>query len=241
MSTISRAALALALLLPGCGGDDADEGTGTISVRLYGESFIEEGIPSDDVDDGWAISFSRFDVTVQDIVVGEVALEDPEAVDLSAASDGEGHELGAASVSAGDHAEPSFTIAHVEIDGSAEQDDVTKTFNWVFDSPTHYTHCGTTTSVAKDASATFQITVHADHLFYDSLVAEEPQLLFQPLADSDSDDDGEITEAELGAVDIGAYDPGNEDVDELWGWLIAQTRTLGHVDGEGHCEANSAD
>jgi hypothetical protein len=242
MLRISRVTLPIVCLsfLSGCGGGDADTGTGSISVRAYGESFIEDGIPADAADDGWAISFSRFEVTVQDIVVGEVALEDPDPVDVSAASDGEGHELGTVSVATGNHAEPSFTIAHIEVDGSAEKDDVTKTFNWAFDSPTAYTQCETTTSVEKDASATFQITVHADHLFYDSLVAEEPQLLFQPLADSDSDGDGEITKAELGAVDIGAYDPGNEDVDDLWSWLVAQTRTLGHVDGEGHCEASPA-
>jgi hypothetical protein len=95
--------------------------------------------------------------------------------------------------------------------------------------------------VEKDATAIFQITVHADHLFYDSLVSEEPQLLFQPLADADADQDGDITTEELGATDIGAYDPGNEDLDDLWSFLMAQSRTLGHVDGEGHCQASATD
>lgn len=241
MSKLSRSALALLLLLPACGTDDDEAGTGTISVRAYGESFIEAGIPAEDVDDGWAISFSRFDVSVEDIVVGGVALADPEPVDLSVASDGDGHELGTVSVSAGKHGEPSFTLSRVEIEGSAEKGDVSKTFHWVFDSSTKYAHCETSTSVEKDATAVFQITVHADHLFYDSLVSATPQLLFQPLADADTDEDGEITSSELGQVDIGAYDPGNEDTDDLWSFLVAQSRTLGHVDGESHCQATADD
>ena len=236
MPASKPALIALLMLLPACGG-----GEGTISVRAYGESFIEAGIPAEVVDDGWAISFDRFEVTIQDVVVGDVALADPEPLDISVASDGEGHELGTALVSAGDHREPSFTIARVELQGSAEKEGVTKTFSWVFDSPTHYDRCDTTTSVEKDESATFQITVHADHLFYDSLVSEEPQLRFQSLASADADDDGELTRAELAEVDIGAYDPGNEDVADLWSWLVAQTRTLGHVDGEGHCRAAAGD
>jgi hypothetical protein len=225
-------------LLTGC---SDDTGTGTISVRVYGESFIENGIPGDDVDDGWAIAFDRFDVTVRDIVVAAVALADPEPVDVSASSDERGHELGALSARAGQHHEPSFTIARVEVQGSAEKDGVNKTFDWVFDSATRYEHCETTTSVEPDQTGTFQITIHADHLFFDSLVAEEPQLLFQPLAKSDADDDGAITEGELGAADIGGHDPGNEDISDLWSFIVAQSRTLGHVDGEGHCEATASD
>lgn len=228
------------LLLCACGGDD-DDGTGTVSVRAYGESFIEDGVPADEMNDGWTVEFSRFDVTLRDIVVAGVALDDPDPVDLSIGSDGDGHELGTVSAAAREHAEPTFTIARAEVEGSAELDGERKTFSWVFDSPTRYERCETTTAVRKDQPATFQITVHADHLFYDSLVSEEPQLLFQPLADADEDEDGEITEAELAARDIGGYDPGNEDIDDLWSWLVAQQRTLGHVDGEGHCEAAAVD
>lgn len=232
-----------ALLLTACGGGDDDEpaGKGNISVRAYGESFIEDGIPSDAVDDGWAIEFSRFDVTFRDVVVAGVALDDPDTLDLSVASDESGHELGIISVAARAHAQPAFTIEQAEVVGSAELDGVVKTFHWVFEAPTNYEHCETTTTVKEGETATFQITVHADHLFYDSLVSEEPQLLFQPIADADTDEDGEVTQAELAARDIGAYDPGNEDIDDLWSFVLAQQRTLGHVDGEGHCEAAAAD
>jgi hypothetical protein len=49
-------------------------------------------------------------------------------------------------------------------------------------------------------------SVHADHLFYDSLVSEEPQLLFQPHANAnanaDTDADGQVTKAELSVAEI---------------------------------------
>jgi hypothetical protein len=228
------------LLLTACGSDDdgavaADKGT--ISVRAYGESFIEDGIPAEDVDDGWSITFDRFEVRVRNLRVAGVRLDDPAVVDLAVESSGEGHELASAEVSAGAHREPSFSIDHVEVEGSAERDGTVKSFHWTFAEPTHYSHCETSTTVEPNGHATFQITVHADHLFYDSLVAEEPQLLFDAIAAADEDDDGAVTRTELEARDIGDYDPGNEDADDLWSWLVAQHRTLGHVDGEGHCEA----
>lgn len=236
----SAKASLFALILAGCGGSD-DTGTGTISVRVYGESFIEDGISASDVDDGWAIDFARFEVTLSDVEVGGVALSDPNSVAIDESSDGEGHEVGTVSVKAGAHDSPGFSITRVELEGSAEKGGVTKTFDWAFASTTHYSHCDTTTNVKRDETATFQITVHADHLFYDSLVSEQPQLLFEPLADADTDDDGELTQAELADTDIGAYDPGNEDISDLWSFLVAQQRTLGHVDGEGHCETRDDD
>ena len=235
-------ALPLALLLlAACGSDDDDgngaNGKGTISVYAYGESFIEDGIPAENVDDGWSIAFDRFEVSVRDLHVAGMDLENQAVVDLAIESDGEGTRLASAEVTAGAHRGPSFTLARVEVEGSAERAGTIKTFHWTFAEPTHYSRCETTTTVPSDGEATFQITVHADHLFYDSLVAEEPQLLFDAIAATDSDDDGEVTRSELEARDVGEYDPGNADVDDLWSWLVAQHRTLGHVDGEGHCEA----
>jgi hypothetical protein len=241
MSKSLRAALPLLLVLTACGSESESAGSGTISVRAYGESFIEDGIPAEDMNDGWAISVARFEVTLDDIVVAGVALSDLDPIDAAASSDGSGHELGNISVAAGAHGQPSFTIARVEVSGSAEQGDRRKTFDWVFDDATRYERCETSTLVRRGENAIFQITVHADHLFFDSLVADEPQLLFEPLAGADTDDDGKITRAELSVAGIGGYDPGNEDLSDLWAWLIAQSRTLGHVDGEGHCEASAAD
>jgi hypothetical protein len=224
------------LVLMACGGDDS-QGKGTVQVTAYGESFIEDGIPASAVSDGWVVDFDRFDVTIRDVRVGGLTLAGPVEVDLSTPSDGEGHELGALTVRAGDHDGSSFTIQSVAIEGTATTAADAKTFAWALDAATEYRHCETTTRVRPDGTATFQITIHADHLLYDSLVSSEPGVLFQALADADADGDGVIDEAELGVADIGAYDPGNEDIDDLWAWLVAQSRTLGHVDGEGHCDA----
>lgn len=229
--------LSTSLLLSACGTD----GEGTVTVTAYGESFIEDGIPAAEVGDGWAVDFSRFEVSISDVTVSGERVEVPTSIDLAVSSSGAGHELGSALVGAGELADAGFTIAKVEIVGTATKAATTKSFTWVFDQPTRYEECETTTSVTDGGSATFQITVHADHLLYDSLVSSEPQVLFLALADADTDNDGVISQAELTATDIGAYDPGSEDgVDNLWAWLTALTRTLGHVDGEGHCRAVSA-
>jgi hypothetical protein len=231
------ALLAIPCLTLACSSTD---GEGTVTVTAYGESFIEEGIPASEMSDGWEIEFDHFDVTIEDVKLGGEELSDIESVDLSKNSSGEGHELGTLLVSEGDHTESSFSITHVDVEGQATKGDVTKTFHWIFDQPTTYGECETTTSVDDGGSSTFQITVHADHLFYDSLVAEEPALLFGPLAAADEDDDGEITEEELSSTDIGAYDPGSEDgIEDLWAFLNGQAKTLGHVDGEGHCHVES--
>lgn len=216
--------------------------SGTVEVTAYGEEFIEEGIPAAEVDDGWNITFSRFEVTLAEVMVGGAVLGAAVVVDLTEGSNGAGHTLGALELAAGDYEGSSFIIERVEVDGAAKHGNEEKTFSWVFDSAVSYSECVTTTSVTAEEAATFQITVHADHLFYDSLVAEEPLLLFQPLADADTDADGQITRAELEAADIGAYDPGSAGgPDDLWAFLSAQLGTLGHVDGEGHCHATPID
>lgn len=225
-------ALAFALAL-GCG-----EGEGIVRVTAYGEPFIEEGIPADAMDDGWAVAFDRFRVALADVLVAGVAIEVPPDVDVAQASEGAGHELGSAPVAAGDHGGGRFTLERIEVTGSATRGSDRKRFTWLFDAPTAYEACQTSTTVPDDGVGTFQITLHADHLFYDSLVAEAPRISFQALADADEDADGDITPAELRARGIGGYDAGSEGgVDDLWAWLVAAARTIGHVDGEGHCDA----
>lgn len=218
----------------------ADPGAGEVEVRAWGEEFIEEGIPAAAMSDGWAIEFTRFEVSLRDVSLAGVELDDPAApIDLAQPSDGEGQLVGRATVPAGDHSDASFTIARVHVEGSASKDGVSKTFSWVFDQATSYADCETTTSVPDGGVGQLQITVHADHLFYDSLVAEEPALRFEAIAAADSDADGVITAQELSATDIGAYDPGNLPIDDLWSFLGAHAATMGHVDGEGHCAASS--
>lgn len=214
-------------------------GEGMIEVRSWGESFIEDGIPADEMADGWAISFDRFEVELRDISIAGATLDDPDPIDLSRPSDGEGQLLGTVDVAEGDYGDLSFTLARVTIEGSASKSGETKTFMWEFGTPVSYSECETLTQVPADGVGEVEITVHADHLFYDSLVAEEPALRFDAIAAADSDADGMITQEELAATDLGAYDPGNLSIDDLWSFLAAQAATMGHVDGEGHCVGTS--
>ncbi len=218
------------------------DGEGTVVVTAYGESFIEEGIPSSEMDDGWQIEFERFEIAIENVVVGGETLAQIESIDLTKGSSGDGHEIGALAVAEGDHTHSSYAITRVDVEGRGTKGDESKTFHWLFHRTTTYHDCETTTSVKDGGSSTFQITVHADHLFYDSLVSTEPNLLFDSLAEADDNGDGEITEGELSSADIGAYDPGSEDgIDDLWAFLNAQAKTLGHVDGEGHCHIGAVD
>lgn len=225
-----------------CGDEDDEDakGEGNVTVTVYGEDFIEKGIPAEEMADGWSVDFDRFVVSVGDVVVGGSASPAIDPVDISVETDGEGHPVATFALPEGSHTGSAFAITRVEMSGSAMKDGVTKTFDWVFDQNTLYSACETTTQVGDGATSIFQITVHADHFFYDSLVAEEPQVVFQALADADSDNDGAITQDDLENAGLGSYDPGSAgDVDNLWTWLIAQGRTLGHVDGEGHCDSEA--
>jgi len=225
------------LAFSGCTGGDAGEGT--VAVNTYGEAFIEEGIPAEEVTDGWAVTFDRFEVTLSGITIGDQTLEGPYKVDVSGATDGAGHSVGELTLPAGEYSGQDFEIERVELSGVASKDGVEKNFAWTFDAPVHYMDCEANTVVEDGGNASFQITIHADHYLYDSLVSEDPSLVFQGIADADADDDGTITKEELEAAGIGALDPGNEEVTNMWQWLVAQNATLGHVDGEGHCDAHT--
>src|SRR5690606_19242015 len=110
-----------------------------------------------------------------------------------------------------------------------------------FATDTRYVECHAAADLAEgDASS--QLTIHADHLFYDDLDSEEPNVAFDLVASADADANGEVTTEELRALDITAqtrYQVGSRDITELWGFIEAQTATLGHIDGEGHCEIGS--
>jgi hypothetical protein len=155
-------------------------------------------------------------------------------------SAGAGQALGSLDVPSGDYSDAAFVIRSVHAVGTATKGEVSKTFDWVFQTPIAYHGCETTTEVPSDGTGVFQITVHADHLLYDSLVSEEPGLGFDAFAAADTSGDGAISQEELSVAGIGGFDPGNEDVTNLWDWLNALVATLGHVDGEGHCHAERA-
>lgn len=223
--------LAGALAVVGCASE------GTVRVTAYGEDFIEQGIAAAEFSDGWAVTFDRFAVSIRDVTVAGKAVADVDPVDLTLGSAGAGQLLGEVTADANDYGDASFTIDRMEVEGNAVLGDQEKRFVWVFEEQLRYTGCESTTTVNAGETSEFQITVHADHLFYDSLVADEPSLVFQPFADADSNMDGLIeADGELWEARIGALDPGNQVAPDLWTWLILAARTVGHADGEGHCD-----
>jgi len=239
----------------------SEEGEGTLLTRIYGEAFIEEGIPADVFSDGWAVTFTRFIVVVDDIAAHAVKDGERYAFDLVPGSDGEGHEVtelvvpegaqaleyriapgGAADGGNAADADAAMMADNgwsVFVEGSAAKDGASIAFAWGFDSTTEYSQCEVVESVPNGADATTVITIHSDHVFYDDLDSPEPNVSFDIVAASDADMDGTVTSDELLARDITAearYQVGSRDITNLWDFMTAQTSTLGHIDGEGHCE-----
>lgn len=235
-----------------CGGSEEP-----YEVTIYGEEFIEDQIASDDVADGWTIEFDAFLIAVSEIEAGGASADGAYVFDLTDASGGSGFEvtsfdappeIGEVSYRIGpvSDAEPGNVEAAerdrlldaeaaILVSGTAIRDDVTKTFAWAFQTDTRYGPC------EVDAAArAAEITIHSDHLFYDDLEAPEPDLRFDLFAqaDDDGDGDGVVTAEELEAVDISTlanYQVGSRDIDNLWDFVVEQSRTVGHIDGEGHC------
>lgn len=235
---------------------------GTFEARIYGEEFIEEGIPADAFVDGWTVTFDKFLVVVGDLEVdgGAATIPGWHVVDLTTATMGAGQALGRVDTASGTitrfgyriapsaDAEPTLATAadleliaghSIYVAGAASRGAETFTFAWAFATDTRYSPCAIAAELEPGGEASAQITVHADHLFYDDLDSAAPNVAFDLIAGADADADGAITEAELAAVDItgeARYQVGSRDVTDLWGFIAAQTATLGHIDGEGHCD-----
>jgi hypothetical protein len=255
------ALLSLGLLAGAC----ADPGRATLRVTAFGEEFIEDRIPAEVFSDGWELDFGRFLVAISEVENDGERLDGAFVVDLTQASGGEGHELGRLLLPAEGGPHLAFRIARVSeatpvsasdddvatlvdagaslwVEGQATRADQTVTFAWAFTTDTRYVHCHGTAVLEDGEEATSQLTIHADHLFYDDLDSEVPNVAFDLVASADADADGEVTAEELRALDIttqARYQVGSRDITDLWSFIEAQTGTLGHIDGEGHCELGS--
>jgi hypothetical protein len=244
-------------------------GEGDLEVRVYGEEFIEAGIPADEFADGWAVEFDKFLVVVGEVAVAEDGLDPAlraagfQVFDLAAASEGRGQLVAADRVPTGAYADTAYVIApagdavagnadaadvemmkdlgfSVYVAGSARKDGATKTFAWGFASRTEYSACESRAELAAEDAAAVQLTIHGDHLFYDDLFSETPAVRFEQIALADANGDGEVSRGELEAVDLAPfanYQVGSTGITDLWHFIEHQTTTLGHIDGEGHCEA----
>ena len=64
---MKQTTLMLLGLLAGCGPTEKD---GILRVTIYGEELIEEGIPADALVDGWAVTFTHFQVSLDQVTAG---------------------------------------------------------------------------------------------------------------------------------------------------------------------------
>ncbi len=256
--------LAIAVVAAGCG--SSDEGSGTLKVEIWGEDFIESGIPADEFADGWGVTYDRFLVNVGAITVSEdgaaAVIDEPafRVYDLAAFSGPV--VIAEAVVPAGEYTHTAYTIApatngssvanaaqadlqrmidngwSVLVEATASKGDRTVAFSWGFSTSTRYDPCHSGGAVADAGEGVVQITIHGDHLFYDDAASEDPSLRFEDLALA-SGDDGILTAAEMAAyatLTLEHYGVGSLDIDNLWDFVSHMTTTLGHIDGEGHCE-----
>lgn len=127
----------------------------------------------------------------------------------------------------------------VRVQGKATKAGRTVGFDWAFKTMVAHA-CHTAAGVdGGGATAKIELTIHGDHLFYDDLVASEPNLSFDLIAAADADGNGRVTREELAAKDLTAearYQVGSFPVKNLWEFIAHQVTTLGHIDGEGHCD-----
>jgi hypothetical protein len=105
-----------------------------------------------------------------------------------------------------------------------------------------------------------QITLHLDHLFFDSARAEEPNLRFEAWA-AVAGEDNLITYSDLASQNLAdlvgidgmplvdeagapiAYEPPASGLpaQNLQAFLLAEAFTIGHFEGEGHCDYHDHD
>lgn len=259
------------LLAAACGTDPLGEGSITSSV--YGEAFIEDGIPADAFSDGWSVKFDHFLISIgKPVTTGEREVGDDELylVDLARPSGGEGYQLATYEAPGGFYDHHGYQVAPgaaivLEVDetdaramqaggysmwvrGSATNGAQTKTFDWPLSLSLAYAGCEMGQRI-DGQDLVMQSTIHADHLFYDDAVSPEPALAFQLIANADGADgsppDDAITLAELAALDIRSqarYQVGSQTapdgaaITNLRQYLELQATTVGHINGEGHCE-----
>ncbi len=235
--------LSLPFFFIGCAGE------GDWVLSTWGEDYIEVGIPSTAFDDGCAVVFDRFEVVDLELALldgdGAVVGEIPGtfAVDMTHTGP---HELGVTAVPATHYDAVTWRIApsdehavSVSVEGELSCGETSVGFAWDFDTDTTY-HCEPEDlTIPAGGTDETELTVHGDHLFYDSLEDPDAALRGQAIVDADVDADGVISEAELEAVSVAAlgYDVGSRaEVEDLYAFIGFLTRTLGHVDGEGHCQ-----
>ncbi len=223
-------------------------GAGEWRVETWGEGYIEDGIPAADFADGCAATFDSFSVNLaasalldgNGEVVGETAVGRFELTTPGP------QEVGATSVPARLYDTARFIIApdagsSIDARGTLTCGGESVTFDWSFTTETAYLCEPDGLTIPSGGTATTQLTIHGDHVFYDGLENPDAEVRGQAIVDADANEDGEVTFAELEAVEVAplGYAVGQySEVTDLGAFITFLTRTLGHVDGEGHCQVD---
>lgn len=104
--------------------------------------------------------------------------------------------------------------------------------------------------ISDGAAAEAELTIHLDHLFFDSYAVDDAALRFDPMAAmapavgpvtlddlADQDNLSDLVGADGSPLELG-YDPGPFDPvpENLRDYVIMAASTTGHFNGEGHCD-----
>lgn len=259
--TVKLITLALLVDWVSIGCEAEETGEGTLAVEIWGEKYIEEGIPSAEFSDGYGVAFTKFLVNVREVNVGgELEAVESRIWDLSLKGP---FEIASGTAPVGVYDETAYVIGPVDdtslsgnasdadvqmmidrgyavyVEGEGSDGNTTKSFAWGFDTATTYDPCHSEASLTAGGQSLVQLTIHGDHLFYDSAVSTDPVLRFAEIASADWDGDNAVTPEELELLDLSAlatHGVGSLHVDNMWEYITHMTTTLGHIDGEGHCE-----
>ena len=112
--------------------------------------------------------------------------------------------------------------------------------DWTFDPSVRYrclADAPLEVVVPDGDSITTQITIHGDHLFYDSLAGEGEELQGLAIVNADADADGTVTLEELAAVDVATigYPVGTHTEITNMADFIARSERCGPCGRRGHC------
>jgi hypothetical protein len=267
------AMVATAVSLSACGAP-----MGSIDVRVWGEDYVADEIPSSVFEDQWSVRFTKFLVHVsgvrfaatggasyslsgggrvfdlkpaaQPLSIGQISMVEARRLDqvqfeLTTAS---------ASSTAGNASASDLMVMQgggyaLYVEGEATHAmRGTFSFRWGFTGNTRFFSCQDASNqpglvvTSGSAATAAQLTFHADHLFYDGLQNPDAKMRFDAMANADRNGDRMITLDELAMVDLttlptGQYTTGSaRNVNTLRDFVAALVTTVGHWNGEGHCE-----
>lgn len=160
--------LVLSCLLPACGSDS--EGEGSVRVFVWGEEYIEIGIPAEEFEDGWRVKYDEFLIalgavsiekhgadgggSIDRMVLYDLTQAGPQAFGtVGGLSEGAWDEFGFSSLVVSDETELSDSASADDVElmlgegysvyvaGTAVKGDEQKHFAWGFSEPVRYASC----------------------------------------------------------------------------------------------------